>query len=77
MKCLNNYLLSLQIQIDESKKKIFKTFGMDYYKSKDGFSFGEIYSMAGRDDRVLTLTFKRETESGQKYPEGITCIIIY
>lgn len=67
-----------QQRIDEIEKAMTASFGMDYHVSPpNGFTYGDIYEKAGKDDRVVTLSFKEGTESFKKWPTGLTCTFQY
>lgn len=51
--------------------------GMDLQWCDDGFSLEKLYELAGKEDRVLTITLRHESPSEQIWGNSITCCIIY
>lgn len=65
----------VQEQIDLREKQMLKQFGMELYKSENGFTQEEIYKYAGAKDFVTTLTLKNK--SAIKYGGSITVLFVY
>ncbi len=71
-------MINFSHDIKDNVEKMFWTSnGMDFYKSDTGFTYGDIYQKAGRDDRLVTFEFKEKTESYKKWPNGLTCVVQY
>ena len=51
--------------------------GMDLQWCDDGFSLEKLYELAGKEDRVLTITLRHESPSEQIWGNSITCCLIY
>jgi hypothetical protein len=52
-------------------------FGMWEYNYPEINTFGKIYEIAGRNDNVVTISFKRDTESYRLYKDDLTCMFQY
>lgn len=64
---LKEQVESLTQQIKDNYESILcSAFSMDYYKSNTGFTYGEVYAKAGRDDRVVTFAFREDSDSYKK-----------
>lgn len=67
----------LQVLIENSERMLSDSFGMKLYKSSSGFTPGQIYSLAGANDYVTTLTLKEGSESAGKFGSELTVLFEY
>lgn len=67
----------LQKKIDEAEQQMAHMFGMQLYKNPDGFTQADLYSLCGKEDAVVTVTFKAESESAREYGREITVSLSY
>lgn len=67
----------LQVLIENSERMLTDYFGMRLYKSSLGFTPGQIYSLAGANDYVTTLTLKEGSESAGKFGGELTVLFEY
>ena len=51
--------------------------GMDIERSKNGFSLERLYQLAGKEDRVITVSFRPDSPSAQIWGADITCCLKY
>lgn len=61
----------LQKKIDEAEQEMARMCGMQLYKNPSGFTQGELYSLCGKEDAVVTVTFNVEVRRMGIYPLGI------
>lgn len=64
----------LQEQLDDA---IAKRYGMSIERSEDGFSLERLYQAAGREDRVITISFRRGSQSESVWGQDLTCCLDY
>lgn len=74
---LENIKDKLQRLIENCEQQLVDTLGMHSYKSSSGFTHGQIYSYAGANDYVTTLTLKEGSESAGKYGSELTVLFEY
>lgn len=67
----------LQKRIDEAEQQMARMCGMQLYKNPNGFTQGELYSLCGKDDAVVNVSFNPETESAKEYGNEITVSLSY
>lgn len=67
----------LQKKIDEAEQQMARMCGMQLYKNPSGFTQGELYSLCGKEDAVVTVTFNVESESAKEYGSEITVSVCY
>lgn len=67
----------LQKKIDEAEQQMAHMFGMQLYKNPDGFTQADLYSLCGKEDAVVTVTFKAESESAREYGREIAVSLSY
>ena len=64
----------LQRQLD---KQLAKSIGMELNHSDEGFSLERLYQIAGKDDRVITISFRKNSPSKQFWGDFVTCCLVY
>lgn len=64
----------LQLKLNQ---KLAESFGMELNHDQEGFSLERLYQLAGREDRVITVSFRKGTPSEQIWGNSITCCLIY
>lgn len=74
---LENIMVKIQTLIENRNQQIIDTLGMKFYKSVSGFTPEQIYSFAGANDYVSTLTLKEGSESAVKYGRELTVLFEY
>lgn len=66
----NDILQQLNTQLVES-------IGMELNHKEDGFSLERLYQIAGKEDRVITVCFRKDTPSEQLWGDSITHCLLY
>lgn len=74
---LENIKDKLQRLIENCEQQLVDSLGMHSYKSSSGFTPWQIYSYAGANDYVTTLTLKEGSESAGKYGSELTVLFEY
>lgn len=67
----------LQALIDNSDQQLVDSLGMRTYKSSSGFTPGQIYSLAGANDYVTTISLRDGSVSAMKYGGELTILFAY
>ena len=68
---------AIQQNIDTIEQQMAAMFGQQLYKNQDGFSQEEIYTLCGKDDAVVTMTLRPDTNSCAQYGSCLTGQIVY
>ena len=68
---------AIQQNIDTIEQQMAAMFGQQLYKNQDGFSQEEIYTLCGKDDAVITMTLRPDTNSCAQYGSCLTGQIVY
>lgn len=71
---LNNSIIDLQIQYN---KAIAQRYGMDWELNENGYTVEKLYEIAGKEDRVVTISFREGSLSKQIWGDSITCVFLY
>lgn len=69
-----NAIIGLQKQFNEA---ISKRFGMDWEKNEHGYTVEKLYEIAGKEDRVVDLSFREGSPSEQMWGNSVTCVLLY
>ena len=64
----------IQIQLN---KALAQRYGMELDLNEDGYSIERLYEIAGKEDRVVTLSFREGSSSAQIWGESLTCCFLY
>mgnify|MGYP007101842679 FL=1 len=64
----------LQQQMNE---QLAKSIGMELNHSDEGFSLERLYQIAGKEDRVITVSFRRNSPSELVWGDSVTCCLVY
>lgn len=64
----------IQIQLN---KALVQRCGMELDLSDNGYSLERLYEMAGKEDCVVTLSFREGSETEQEWGESLTCCFLY
>ena len=67
----------IQQQIDATERQMAAMLGQQLYKKEEGFSQEEIYTFCGKDDAVVTMTLRPDTNSSTQYGTCLTGQIVY
>ena len=69
------------MDLDELKRiiddRLAQRIGMDITRSENGFSLEKMYQVAGKEDRVINVSFRPESSSAQIWGADITCCLQY
>ncbi len=58
-------------------KELNERWGLKEEASNTGFSIEKLYEMAGEEDRVVTVSFRKGSDSEQIWGSSLTCCFIY
>ena len=61
----------------EFEKFVAQSCGMGLQWNNDGFSLEKLYEAAGREDRIVTISLRLSSLSGDIWGDSITCRLIY
>ena len=64
----------LQEQLNDA---IARYYGMSIERSEVGFSLERLYQVAGREDRVITISFRKGSQSESVWGQDLTCRLDY
>lgn len=74
---LTSLQLLIKKEILEAKKQLFKSHGMDYFENENGFSQSQLYSLAGKNDCGVSISFRPNSESWNRYGNSIFVVFVY
>lgn len=69
-----NYIINLQIQFNKTMAQIY---GMDWDMNENGYTIEKLYEIAGKEDRVVTISFREGSFSEQIWGNSVTCVFMY
>lgn len=64
----------IQIQLN---KAFAQRFGMELDHSDKGYSLERLYEIAGKEDRVVTVSFRAGSDSEREWGDSLTCLFLY
>lgn len=64
----------LQFKLNQ---QLAENIGMELTHNQDGFSLERLYQIAGQEDRVITVSFRKGTPSEHTWGDSVICCLIY
>lgn len=69
-----NTIIKLQKQFN---KAIAQRYGMDWELNENGYTVEKLYEIAGKEDRVVIISFREGSISEQTWGDSVTCVLLY